>query len=138
MASVMENEQAALLGYFPWQVSHCPFAPCIHQRQDSHSIFIVRVVSFVLCGEAVAQVKISHVFVYVVATYDTHTNLHLSFIVRLSTCQSSSALIVRLDATLIYSSFEPQCNFMVSIIKCPPVLELFSGTPILEILLQMH
>ena len=32
----------------------------------------MRVVSVVLCGEAVAQVKIPHIFVYMVATYNTH------------------------------------------------------------------
>ena len=63
---------------------------------------IVWVVSLVLCGEAVAHVRIPHVLVNVVVTYNKY--LHSSSITnlaRLCTCRSSSALIVQLGATPI-------------------------------------
>ena len=41
-------------------------------RTAVHSGLIVRVVSLMLRGEAVAQVRIPHVLVNVVATYDPH------------------------------------------------------------------
>ena len=88
-----------------------------------HYVIIVLVVSLVLRGEAIAHVRI----LYVVATM-THANIHsssITYICRLWTCQSSYVLIVRLGATPIYAPFRPQCNFMVSIIQHPPVLELF-------------
>ena len=54
-------------------------------------------------------------------------------------CRSTSALIVRLGASLIYAPFGPlhvRCvyDFMVSIIKRLPALELFLGAPVLEII----
>ena len=88
-------------------------------------VVIVLIVSLVFRGEAVTKVRISQVLVYVVAR-TTHTNLHSSSITyRLWRCRSTSALIVRLGATPIYAPFGSQCNFMVSIIKHLPALELF-------------
>ena len=130
--SSMENEQAAFLGCLPRQVSHFSPALCIHW-QDYHSALIVRVVSLVLHGEAVAQVRIPHVLVNVVATYDTKISTRLPS-PRLCTCWSSSTLIVHLGATPLQAPFGPQCNFMVSIIRLPPASELFLGAPILEII----
>ena len=52
-------------------------------RTTTAYILIVRVVLLVLCGEAVAQVRIPHVLVNVVATYDTKSPLvfhHLGFV----------------------------------------------------------
>ena len=89
------------------------------------------VVLLVLCGEAVAQVRIPHVVNSIRGSQDDiqiSTRLPLlPTCSRLWTCRSTSALhvIVRLGASLIYLPFGPQYNFMVSIIKRPPVLELF-------------
>ena len=79
-----------------------------------------------LHGEAVTQVRIPHVLVYVVATYDAQISTRLPSY-RLCTCRSSSALIVHLGTTPIYASFGPQGNFMVSSIKHLSALELFFG-----------
>ena len=62
-------------------------------------VIIVLVVSLVLRGEAVAQVRIQHVVVYMyVVDTTTHTNLRSSSIIsyRLWTCRSSSVVIVHL------------------------------------------
>ena len=83
-----------------------------------------------LHGEAVAHVRI----LYVVVT-TTHASLYSSSITyALGACGFSSALIVRLGANQIYTPFRPQCNFMVSIIKCLPAPELFLKATILEII----
>ena len=88
---------------------------------ESERYVIVLVVSLMLRDEAVAHVRI----LYVVATM-THTQISARLpLPRLLTCRSSSALNVCLSATPIYVLFRPQCNFMVSIIKRPPALELF-------------
>ena len=79
-------------------------------------VIIVLVVSLVLHREAVAHVRIPRQHMQI------STPLPLP---RLRTCWSSSALIVRLGATPIYVPFRPECNFMVSIVKRPPELELF-------------
>ena len=91
---------------------------CKSMSDGQRYVIIILVVSLVLRGEAVAHVRIS-----------THLPVP-----RLWTCGSSYALIVHLGATPIYVPFKPQCNFMVSIIKRLPVLELFLGAPILEII----
>ena len=82
-------------------------------------VIIILVVLLVLCGKAVAHIKI----LYVVAM-TTQICIRLP-LPRLWMCGFSSALIVRLGATPICVPFRPQCNFMASIIKHPPVLELF-------------
>ena len=66
----MENEQAVLLGYLPRQ---CPTVLLLFASTDRTTtpLLVVRVVSLLLCGEAIAQVGIPHILVNVVATYDT-------------------------------------------------------------------
>ena len=94
-------------------------------------VIIILGVSLVLHGEAIAHVRILHV--QRGSHDDTQIFTHLT-LPRLWTCRSSSALMVRIGGTPIYAPFRPQCNFMVSIIKRPPALELFLGAPILEII----
>ena len=89
-----------------------------------------------LRGETVAHVRILYVVARRHAPVSTHLSLHVP---RLWTFGSSFALIIRLGATPIYTPFRPQCNFMVSIIKRPPALELFfrGAYIILEIMQYM-
>ena len=80
---------------------------------DGERYAIVLVVSLVLCGEAVAQVRIPTRPCIHGSHDDTQISTRLP-LPRLWTCQSTSALIVCLGTTPIYMPFRPQC--VVSII----------------------